>query len=164
MCSSSPPRPRGGTCACMRDLNLCCCSFCPFGCWCWQFGLNAERMHEGTRRKCCCFYMWGYCLCLGIPSIIFATAMRERLQKRAGLPSTDGWWRNFACVLLCPWCSIAEEARVMMEIAEMRREEEMEEDSLREVEEVGRQRPVTPSEQTMSQNSGNDDDPYNDFG
>ena len=156
----------GGTCACFRDCELMLCSFCPLGCWCWQFGKNAERMKEGTRKKCCCFYMWGYCLCLGIPSMVFAATMRERLQKRAGLPATDGMWRNFLCHLLCPWCSIAEESRVMTEIAAMKREEELEEDSRylegpRAPSDQGRQK-YAPSEESMSRVS-EDDDPYGDF-
>ena len=124
-------------------------------------------MHEGTRRKCCCFYMWSYCLCLGIPGILFAATMRERLQKKAGLPATDGMCRNFVCHFFCPWCSIAEESRVMSELAAMRAEEEdLEEDSryLEPQAPSEKRRPTTPSEQTMSRVSGEeDDDPFNDF-
>ena len=145
----------GGTCACFRDCHLCICSFCPFGCWCTQFGKNALRMKEGTKRQCCWFYMLGYCFCLGIPPMLLAAAMRDRLQKRAGLPASDGMVRNFICHLICPWCSIAEEARVLDEMDDMRAEE---------LEERGggtkapSEQLYAPSEESMSRGSDEEDD------
>jgi len=161
-------------------------------------------MKEGTQKQCCCFYFWGCILGLGIPPLLFAATMRERLQKRAGLPATarrssaehliatkalrctygldahcrsvlcdhpmkDGMVRNFLCHLLCPWCSIAEEARVMTEIKLMMHEEELEEDSgyleggQRAPSDQGKRRPTTPSDNSMSRDGDDDDDPFDDF-
>jgi len=94
-------------CGCCNDCGSCCLScFCP----CIQYGMNIERLENGTE-GCCCNCLL-YCICMAGCCCLVHGPKRAVLRARYGLQEDP--FNDCCSTCCCPALAIAQDWREMV--------------------------------------------------